>query len=231
MAQTATQTPSMLQLGDDLRTLSYSMITAVVASGGHAAPILDFQMYINANLPMLNEALRQYRPAAVKAGAKFVKLVTDGAWGRNTAAALVCGLSLVLDAPVTLPPTTSKGVPAWYAQNKGAIDALVASLPTAAGTPTVAAAQAAAELPGGAPATQPQDLPGEIQDQINGSGATTITSSQLDPSSSRTEVTFDVPPDAPVYGTSRKGGVPWVAVGAAGVVLAGALWFMGRKKR
>jgi hypothetical protein len=221
----------MLQLGDDLRTLSYSMITAVVTSGGRAAPILDFQMYINANLSMLNEALRQYRPDAVKVGVRFVKLVPDGAWGRNTAAALLCGLSLVLDAPVTLPPPSSKGVPAWYAQNKDAIDALVASLPTAAGAPTVAAAQAAAALPGGAPATQPADLPAEIAEQLNGSGAGAITSSVLDPGPPAPVImAFDVADSPKTYGTSRKGGVPWVAVGGAAVVLVGALWWMGRKK-
>lgn len=47
----------------------------------------------------------------------------------------------------------------------------------------------------------------------------------------QTEVTFDEPDEAVVYGTARKGGVPIVAVGVGVVVLGGALWWMSRKGR
>lgn len=128
-------TQSQYQLAEDLSLIAYSAIHSVLVTGsGRGSAILDFQSFINQNRPMLNASI-----AAVGGNFTFVDLVTDGAWGSNTARAMDGALALlgapIMDSAVIPTPTKSAGIAAWYAQHQAAVDSLIAAAPQAASTP------------------------------------------------------------------------------------------------
>jgi hypothetical protein len=225
-------------LGDDVRAAEYAMITSIISSGSGRTPeVLAFQKLINANLAPLNQALGMYQPGAYSRGARFVRLVEDGAYGKNTAAALTMALALTVATQIAAPPVRSAGLAAWAVQNQAQIEALVGAA-TSAPVDTTPPVLTQAQAPMDRPATSPANLPQEIEDEINGSGATAITSSAGGGGAAEvpgmTEVVFDVPSRAatdPVYGTARKGGMPWAAIGVGAGLVGGFAWWLGRKRK
>jgi hypothetical protein len=254
-------TPSMHDLADDLRLIEHGMIRAVATAGGRDRnEILDFQMFVNRNLPLLNQMLRQSRPDLVSGGARFLSLVEDADWGRNTAAALTLALVLTAHSPISLPPPRSVDVPPWYAQNRGAIDELITAVSTATPTPLTssqtipsslnqqqtvqdildAGADAAKQvtatpIPQGAPLSAPivamQDTtPPQVMGQ-----PTNLNLSDKEILALEVDTDFASGPYGDSEGrviTARRGSrVPWFAIGGGAAALGGLLWWWTKRRK